>query len=174
MIARSARECLLYIQLHPCACGAPSPAKSKGVVSTDAGLVARYAGTCGRCGSENTLEFTLDPETSPLDAYGGDRPSQIICPGQFAQHSDDLAARWPGDPAQIPATTRGAAREDLSWAIRDLEEVAKFMRDGAVLESAFTSEAGRALYRAQPGRFRRLRLHARIEAYRRLVAALTA
>ena len=36
---------------------------------------------CVQCGPENTLEFTLDPETSPLDAYGGDKPSQIICPG---------------------------------------------------------------------------------------------
>jgi hypothetical protein len=145
------------------------------VVSSDGGLVARYAGTCVPCGRENTFEFTLDPETPPVDAYGaGDKPSQIICPGQFAHHSDDLAARWPGDPAQIPGAKRGAAREDLSWAVRDLEEVAKFMRDGAVPEEAFTSEVGRALYRAQPGRFRRLRLNARIEAYRRLVAALAA
>lgn len=175
MIARSARECLLYLQLHPCACGAPNPAKSKGVASANGGLVARYAGTCVPCGRENAFEFTLDPETPPLDAYGaGDKPSQIICPGQFAQHSDELAARWPADPALIPAAKRGVAREDLTWALRDLEEVAKFMRDGAVPEEAFTSEAGRALYRAQPGRFRSLRLNARIEAYRRLVAAFGA
>ncbi|MCY1074079.1 hypothetical protein [Archangium lansingense] len=163
---------MLYIQLHPCACGAPNPAKSQGVHSTENGLVARYAGTCERCGRENTFEFTLAPETPPLDAYGGERPSQLICPGQFAQHSDELAARWPADPATLPADKRGAAREELSWAIRDLEEVAKFMVDGAVPEAAFTSDAGLALYRAQPGRFRRMRLEARIEAYRRLVAAL--
>ncbi len=173
MIARSARECLLFLQLHPCACGAPNPAKSGGVVSTGAGLAARYAGTCAKCGRESRFEFVLHPETPPLDAYGLEAPSQLICPGQFAMHSDELASRWPGEPAQIPNVSRGVAREELTWAMRDLEEVAKFMRDGAVPESAFTSEAGRALYRAQPGRFRSLRLQARIEAYRRLVAALS-
>lgn len=160
------------MQLHPCDCGAPSAAVSKGVHATARGLVARYAGTCARCGRENAFEFELDPETPPIDAYGGARPSQIICPGQFALHSDRLAARWPGDPARIPASERDAAREDLTWAIRDLEEVGKFSRDGAVPEAAFTSDEGRAMYRAQPGRFRSARLNARIQAYRQLVAAL--
>ncbi|MDX2087536.1 MAG: hypothetical protein SFX73_06790 [Kofleriaceae bacterium] len=173
MIARSARECLLYIHLHPCACGAANPATSQGLFATEGGLVARYAGTCAQCGRTSAFEFTLAPDTPPLDAYGvGDRPSEIICPGQFAQHSDQLASRWPGDPAEIPHAKRAAAREDLRWALRDLEEIAKFMRDGAVPEAAFTSEAGRALYQTQPGRFRSARLGARIEAYRRLVAAL--
>ncbi|WP_163988821.1 hypothetical protein [Pyxidicoccus caerfyrddinensis] len=172
MIARSSRECLLYMQFHPCVCGAKNPAASQGVHSTADGLVARYAGTCPRCGHVHTFEFVLDAETPPFDAYGGARPSQLICPGQFALHSDQLAARWPADAAAIPVSKRGAAREDLSWAIRDLEEVAKFFRDGAVPEDAFTSEAGRVLYRAQPGRFRSARMGARIEAYRRLVAAL--
>ena len=172
MIARSARECLLYMQLRPCACGRPNPAASKGVVSRPSGLVARYAGTCPDCKREHAFDFQLDPETPAIDAYGGAKPSQIICPGEFAQHSDDLPARWPGDPTTIPADQKGAAREDLAWAVRDLEEVAKFMVDGAVPEAAFTSEKGRELYRAESGRFRALRLNARIEAYRKLLAAV--
>ena len=171
MIARSSRECLLYMQLHPCACGAPSATASRGVRATASGLVASYAGACPQCGRENAFEFELDPEIPPLDAYGGARPSQIICPGQFALHSDELAARWPAAPTTIPADERAAAREALVWAMHDLEEVAKFARDGAVPEAAFTSEAGRELYHAQPGRFRSARLTARMEAYRRLVAA---
>ena len=160
------------MELHPCACGAPTAAASKGVHSTARGLVARYAGTCASCGREQTFEFELDPEMPPIDAYGGARPSQIICPGEFALHSDRLAARWPADASQIPASQRGAAREELAWAVRDLEEVAKFARDGAVPEAAFSSEAGRAMFQSQPGRFRSARLNARIEVYRRLLAAL--
>jgi hypothetical protein len=165
---------LLFMHLTPCVCGATTAPQSRGVHAAAHGLVARYAGPCAACGRERAFEFELDPETPPIDAYGGAQPSRIICPGQFALHSDELAARWPADGALIPAERRTAAREDLVWAIRDLEEVAKFSVDGAVPEAAFTSARGRELYRAQSGRFRAARLAARTEAYRRLVEALRA
>jgi hypothetical protein len=171
LVARSSPECHLYIRLHPCECGEVALVTQHDVVSSDAGLVARYRGACGRCNRARAFDFVLDPEIPPADAFGGAAASSIICPGQFALHSDDLSSRWPASPAAIRAEDRGRARLDLFWAIRALEEVVKFIPAGAdaVPAAAFTSDAGRAVYAREPGRFRALRLGARLTAYRGLL-----
>jgi hypothetical protein len=144
------------------------------LVSSDAGLVARYEGVCSKCGRKRSFEFVLDPETPPLDAFGGARPSRIVCPGEFALHSDQLASRWPAAIEVLRPADRERARDDLAWAIRALEEVVKFIPEGAdaVPVAAFTSTSGRAAHAAEPGRFRALRLNARLGAYRQLLADL--
>jgi hypothetical protein len=160
--------------LHPCSCGDARVPKQHAVVQGEVGLIARYDGDCPRCGLARRFDFVLDPDLPPPDAYGGDKPSQIICPGQFALHSDMLASRWPANPAAITPVDRGRARDDLAWAIRALEEVEKLIPPGAdaVPANAFTSEEGRAAYAAEPGRFRKLRIGARLAAYRQILADL--
>lgn len=174
LVSRSSPECHLYIQLHPCDCGERELATEHKLVSGDAGLVARYAGTCGKCGRQRTFDFLLDPDIPPADAYGGPRPSKIVCPGEWALHSDQLASRWPAAVDAIRPGDAGRARDDLAWAIRALEEVVKFIPDGAdaVPATAFLSASGRAIYADEPGRFRALRLNARLSAYRQLLADL--
>jgi hypothetical protein len=173
LVSRSSPECHLYIQLHPCECGERALSTTHQLVSSDAGLVARYQGAC-KCGRKRSFEFVLDPETPPLDAFGGTRPSQIVCPGEFALHSDQLASRWPAAVDAIRPGDLPRARDDLAWAIRALEEVVKFIPAGAdaVPVAAFTSTSGRAAHAAEPGRFRALRLNARLGAYRQLLADL--
>lgn len=174
LVSRSSPECHLYIQLHPCECGERALTTTHQLVSGAAGLVARYQGTCGKCSRQRSFEFVLDPETPPLDAFGGTRPSRIVCPGEYALHSDQLASRWPAAVDAIRAPDLVRARDDLAWAIRALEEVVKFIPDGAdaVPSAAFTSASGRAAYDGEPGRFRALRLNARLGAYRQLLADL--
>ncbi len=170
-MARSSPECRLYMELRPCACGRAEPPGEDEVLRDARGLVARYEGRCPQCGAARKFEFELDPETVPPDVFGGSRPSRMICPGQFALHSDRLASRWPARPAP---PDRAAAREDLFWAVRALEEVLKFVPAGgdAVPAEAFSSEEGRAAYAAEPGRFRAIRLRARLGAYRETLASL--
>jgi hypothetical protein len=172
LVARSSPECHLYIQLHPCSCGERALVTRHAVVSAPVGLVARYEGTCGTCGAARRFEFQLDPELPPDDAFGGFRPSQIVCPGEYALHSDDLASRWPASVESIRPADRARARHDLAWAVSALEEVLKFIPPGAdaVPAAAFTSPAGRAAHAAEPGRFRAVRIAARLGAYRTLLA----
>jgi hypothetical protein len=170
-VARSSAECHLYMALHPCPCGeAAAPTEHKVVQGKD-GLVAQYRGQCAKCGRAREFDFTLDPEVPPVDAFGGATPSRVVCPGQFALHADRLASRWPADMAKLSDAQRAQARDDLAWAARALEEVLKFVpADGdEVPAAAFTSAEGRAALAAEPGRFRKVRLQARLEAYRQLL-----
>lgn len=172
LVARSSAECHLYMALNPFPCGEGAAPADHSVVQGKDGLVAQYRGQCARCGRARAFEFALDPETPPVDAFGDSKPSRIICPGQFALHSDRLAARWPADTAGLNDARRAQARDDLAWAARALEEVLKFVpADGdAVPPAAFTSAEGRAALAAEPGRFRKIRLQARLDAYRELLA----
>ena len=62
--------------------------------------------------------------------------------------------------------------EDLDIARAALEEVIKFLPDGAdsVPDNAFWTERGRAVRDREPGRFRRARLAAVLDVYRKQLA----
>jgi hypothetical protein len=164
LIARSAPECRLYIDLNPCSCGEWSFDVRHTLRSgPDGALIAVYEGACPRCGLPRRFEFALDPATPPPPpAYGGPRPSRIICPGQFALVADHAS--------------RASGRDALARAIAAQQEVIKFIPAGAdeVPAEAFTSWEGRALYAREPGRFRRYRLEAVAEAYRDALAGYEA
>ncbi|GLV52650.1 hypothetical protein TBS_32140 [Thermobispora bispora] len=175
LIARSAAECHLYMDLHPCRCGNLDFEPAHWLELNGEHLVARYEGTCPGCGTKRSFEFVLDPEIPPLPpAFGGDRPSQIIDPGQFLYVSQQLASAVPADPAELgPDEDLWEAKELLRTAIAALEEVLKFIPEGAdrVPEEAFTSPEGWLIYQREPGRFRRRRLEAVLAAYRRILQA---
>src|SRR5262245_31108671 len=108
LVARSAPECRLYMDLHACSCGSVAFESRHSLRVGDTGaLVAVYSGTCANCGLPRLFEFELDPRTPPLPpAFGGPEPSRIICPGQFAIVADHEAATG-GNSA--PADDRAAA-----------------------------------------------------------------
>jgi hypothetical protein len=154
------------MDLHPCACGtADFEARHRLRTGDDGGLVAVYAGLCPNCGLPRLFEFALAPQTPPPPpAFGGDEPSRIICPGQFALLADrEASAASTTDPQR--------RRAALERALAAQTEVAKFAVGGAVPASAFTSAEGAALYAADPGRFDADRLAAVAEEYRRSVGA---
>jgi len=175
LVARSAPECRLYLDLHPCSCGeAAFPVRHLLRTGTSGGLEAVYEGTCPRCGLPRRFVFTLDPATPPPPpAYGGAAASHIICPGEFALVADRSARSTPVDPAGLTPEQRQRGRAWLAQALAAEEEIAKFIPSGldAVPPEAFTSHEGRVLYRREPGRFHRDRLAAVAQAYREALAA---
>jgi hypothetical protein len=174
LVARSAPECRLYIDLSPCSCGETAfDVRHALRTGPDGVLVAVYEGACPRCGLPRRFEFALDPATPPVPpAYGGPRPSQIICPGQFALVADRAAASAELVPAGMAPAARSRGRDALARALAAQQEVIKFIPAGAdeVPAAAFTSPEGRALYAREPGRFRRYRLEAVARAYRDALA----
>jgi hypothetical protein len=154
------------MDLHPCSCGTADFGANHKLRPGGGALVAVYAGTCRGCGLPRLFEFVLAPRTPPPPpAFGGDEPSQIICPGQFAL----LADREARAASTTDAVRRRAA---LDLAVAAHAEVAKFVPAGAgaVPAAAFTSRAGAALYAADPGRFDADRLAVVADAYRRALA----
>jgi hypothetical protein len=165
------------MELHPCACGASAVEQERHLESGDDGeLIAVYQGPCSRCGRPRRFLFTLDSELPPPPpAYGGAAPSSIICPGQFALRADSAAASVPVDDGTgDPRVAVGAGRV-LAEAAAAQIEVLKFVPadSDAVPAASFTSAEGRALYADEPGRFRRARLEAVLEAYREALSSVS-
>lgn len=170
LLARSSRECRLYMDLHICSCG-ESRFEARHVLNQSAGgpLLAVYEGTCPRCGLARRFTFTLDEALPPPPpAFGGPRPSSIICPGEFLLVAAQAAGSAPADPNGLSGQQRATARNALATAAAAVEEVLKFIPEGAdaVPQAAVTSSAGAALYSREAGRFSRARLGAVLAAYR--------
>lgn len=174
LVARSSPECRLYIELHPCTCGETSLEVRDRLVSLDAGLGAVYEGPCPRCGAQRRFEFLLDPEIPPGDKFGGTKPSELIDAGQYLIVADDAARRVPADPTELDEDERRIASWWMNRAVNALEEVSKAIPPGAdaVPHIAMFSDAGKAVYSREPGRFRKLRIEAVLDAYREVLRAV--
>jgi hypothetical protein len=178
LVSRSAEESLLFMDLQPCpGCGTQGFDWTGHHVEDDAGaLLSVYDGPCQECGTPRRYEFAPADPTPAAPGFGGPSPSQLIDPGQFLVLAKQAASLVPADPANCPPDDRDEAREAINTAIAAVEEVLKFVRpdSGAVAAEEFWSEQGRAVYAADPGQFRRGRLDAVADAYRRIRAAYTA
>jgi hypothetical protein len=166
-LARTGDEAQLYMDLHPCVrCGSAETPWKTGLTIVD-GVAARvYYGACGTCGTERRFEFRL-PEiddiriTGKVVDFGGPEPSELLDPGEWLSVADLTASRVPvGRPA--------AARHALSVAVGAIEEILKFVPDGAarVPVEAFRTTKGLDVYAAEPGRFERERLEIVRDTYR--------
>lgn len=167
LIARSAIECHLYIELHPCSCGeALEPGRHR-LESRESGLVAVYRAGCRRCGSTRHFEFVMGDAIVPLGKFGGSKPSQIIDAGEFLAVADSAARQVPADVSGLDAGARARARTLMHRAAAAIEEVLKFILPGeeAVSQEALSSTHSAAMYSEEPGRFRRSRLQAVLRVY---------
>jgi hypothetical protein len=177
LVARTPEEARLYMDLHPCECDGAGFEPAHWLEDRDGTMVAVYEGQCPGCGRTRRFEFALDPaEAPPPPAYGGADPSQIIDPGEFLRMGDHYASRYPADPPDDPPGTRDAARRAMAYAVATTDEVLKFIPPGRdrVPGSAFTSDLGRAMYRASPERFERIALLRRLALFREILGDLTA
>ncbi len=162
LYARTAEEARLYMELHSCSCGESAFEAHSAVVQEQGVLLSRYTGRCPRCGARREFLFELPEQIRAiaLDGldFGGSDPSRLLDAGEWLAVSDRYAKRVPRTPG------------DLSIAIAALEEVLKFIPEGAdrAPAGAFRSAQGRAVRDAEPGRFRRARLEAAGEVYREL------
>ena len=167
LYARTNAEAHLYMDLRPCSCGETQFDRHSAVITQGGVLCSRYAGACAGCGRPREFVFEL-PETfrpirgdfGELGDLGGDEPSRLLDPGEWMAIAVERAKRQPG------------TRDDLAFARAAVEEVMKFIPADAerVPDEAFTSERGRAIRDAEPGRFRRVRLAATLEAWGDILA----
>ncbi|HEY3502779.1 MAG TPA: hypothetical protein VGN37_08380 [Actinocatenispora sp.] len=175
LLARGVAEARLYVLLHPCdRCGETEFDPDWAPGADGAELLVRYAGNCPNCGVRREFTFRMlgdDPgaEGDGL-AFGGERPSVLIDPGEWLWFADRLAASVPGGTSGPPPTERDAAVEDLRTAAAAVDEALKFVPTGEELVpfSAFVSDRGRSVYAEEPGRFRRVRLENSRDELRRL------
>jgi hypothetical protein len=174
LVSRSTEESHLYMHLHPCECGETDfEWRDHQLVQGDGCLLSIYSGECQRCGRPRRFEFALAPEPSPPPpALGATAPSQIIDPGEFWHASRQFAGTVPADPGAVSDDEFHGAYDALAFALASLDEVLKFIPDGAdaVPAGAFRSQLGQRLHAEAPERFTRSWLAADREAHRRLLA----
>lgn len=176
-LARTNEEAHLYMDLHPCACGEAAFERKSAVHSTDEGLVSVYRGDCPRCGAAREVRFRI-PEKVLVPSrpvrFGGDEPSQLLDPGEWMALADRWASVAPPGPSIVDVEPRRQAARSVERAAAAMDEVLKFIPAGedAVPAAAFVSERGRQVYGAEPGRFRRARLEAVRDTYRRIAGEL--
>lgn len=174
--ARTRDEAHLYMDLHPCAECGDADVPWENAILDDAGTpVRRYTGTCPGCGAVREFVFALPERPAVLPdhevlSFGGPERSELLDAGEWLWVSD-LAAQSATGVALDPEGVRVAdaeAREALAVAVAALNEILKFVPDGAdaVPDSAFWSDRGRELRHAAPGRFERRRLQAVRDTYR--------
>ncbi|MFI8994599.1 hypothetical protein [Streptomyces sp. NPDC053542] len=175
LIARSALEAHLYMDLHPCECGVADFARQHSLQQRAGALVSVYEGACAGCGRQRQFVFEMAEETPPPPpAFGGPTPSRIIDPGEFQAVANSVSARVGPLLLAAPPAERGEHRAALEYGLAAVEEVIKFFPAGEdrIPAGAFTSERGRALYEKDPEKFSRDLVEDEIAGKRRILASL--
>ncbi|GAA2575295.1 hypothetical protein GCM10010435_58970 [Winogradskya consettensis] len=151
-IARTLAEAEIYLQLHPCTCGAIDIPGA-----THRGDALWYDGACPLCGRPRAEPFGL-PLAAPAFGthfetfYGGPQPSTLIDAGEWL----DLRARYasvvPPAPGSAPSVvTRYTER--ITQATAQVTEYLKFIpgngRWTTPPRSAYWTDAGREAARKE-------------------------
>jgi hypothetical protein len=169
LVARSSSECRLYLERHAHDCGEKAFQARSTLEKRGGDMYAIYEAACPKCGRLRRVEFLLHPEVPPpAPAYGGSKVSQIIDPGEFFLAADRAAKDAPDSLKGLSPERAAYARARLTEAVAAMDEVLKFIPKGAddIPASAFTSAAGKEIYRKTPTRFIRSRLEAIANTYR--------
>lgn len=172
LIARSAQEAHLYMDLHACVCGAAELDRQQRLEDRDGTLISVYQGSCRQCGRLRTFEFTIPDDQPPPPAFGGPKPSHIIDPGEFLWVVDQVSTESGLRLLSAPLTEHREIGAATAYAIAALEEVEKFLPKDAdrIPENRFTSQRGRELYAKDPTRFTHQDLTSALELKRRILA----
>lgn len=149
------QEAQLFVELRGCGCGTGLAVVDHELHQRGGEMVARFADTCQSCGAQQVYEIALSAKQVLPPAFGGPDPSSLVDPGEFLWTSDQAAAQVPVDVSHLDQVQRKAAAAALQYAMAALDEVVKFVAVGTDLvpAEAFVSELGKAMYRANPGRF---------------------
>ena len=171
--AHSSLEAHLYMDLHPCECGSSDFDRRHRLEQRGDDIVAVYEGPCARCDRNRLFTFLMAEETPPPPpAFGGPESSEIIDPGEFAAVASDVSRRVGLELLNSPESEHYRHRGAIAYAVAAIEEVQKFIPPGqdAIPASAFTSEAGRARYEMDPGKFSRDILEIELRLTRQILA----
>ena len=85
------------------------------------------------------FEFLLDPEVPPPTGFGGSKPSRTLIPASSLIVADRRASECPESIVDLPHDKAEYVCSRLADAAAAIEEVLKFMPDGAdrIPETAF-------------------------------------
>ncbi|MER7957571.1 hypothetical protein [Streptomyces sp. NPDC096030] len=158
LTARSSFEAHLYMDLHPCTCGAGDFDRRHRLEQHGDDIVAVYEGACRQCGTTRRFAFRMAEEIPPPPpAFGGSRPSEIIDPGEFADVAFRISESVGLRLLNSPKSEHYKLRDTVAYTVAAFEEILKFVPPGenAVPATAFTSDAGKARYLRDPGKFAR-------------------
>lgn len=187
LLERSVEEAHLYMAMHPCeVCGESDFECQSAVVMAEGDLASRYQGPCDGCGTAREFVFRL-PEAVSLPGnrmrFGGPEPSELLDAGEWLWVAGNFAAVEPlGDLAaedlaaeELTGEELAAARADLAGAVAAVDEVLKFLPDGAEEppDEAFWSERGKRVRAESPADLRREHLEARRAKYEEALTVLT-
>lgn len=156
---RTSAEAHIYMDQRACACGDIEFERLSAVINDGGVLCSRYFGKCRTCAAQREFIFELPPTQLPITSqkkFGGTDRSRLLDAGEWMAIAEYYAKLDPG------------TFNDLDTARAAIEEIIKFLPDGAdhVPDDAFWSERGRTVREREPGRFRRARLAAVLDAYR--------
>lgn len=176
-LARTNAEAHIYMDLHPCACGEGSFARTSSVIEVDGELASRYTGTCAGCGKPRQFTFAIPEEVrrapSGSVVFGYDGQSELLDAGEWLFVADRYAR---AGPASYEAGTDAAkqARRQVATAAAAMGEALAFVPDGGrgVPYESLRSVRGRAAFEAEPGRFDKGRLEVVRDTYRQILAEL--
>lgn len=178
-LARTNAEAHIYMDMHPCVCGESSFARDSAVIEAAGDLASRYEGSCPGCGALRQFVFRV-PEEVILPrpgavVFGAGGSSELLDAGEWLF----VAGRYARiAPAKVVPGTEAArvARQQLATAAAAMDEVLAFIPKGAnaVPYKSLRSKRGRAVYKEQPGRFRRERLEVVRDTYRRILTEMDA
>lgn len=168
LVARCVAEAHLYLDIHGCT---RSDRTSRFETRGD-DLVTIYECICG--GEPHRFVFFIPVPEAKNGHYGDENPSSILGPGELLAWSDRVAMTVPSATDSLTPTQRQEARRRLEIAAECVVEVLKFLPQGEsmVPQTAFQSEADRAMQRTEPNRFARARLEALVGTYRGLASRL--
>lgn len=175
LASRSIDEMMLFMDLHPCACGETNFERRSKLVMAGNDMVAHYLNPCARCGQPREFKFVVNdpiPRRPDGGMQFGIEPSKILDPGEFAAASDTLAKQIPGSLQGMSPQQKHQAIDTLDRAAAALDEAIKFIPQGAdeVPAQMFRTPVGMYERDRLPGQFKRYRLEARVGAYRNMLA----
>lgn len=166
LVARSVAEAHLYLDLR----GAERSGRTARLEERGDDLISVYEADCA--GVRKQFEFEIPTPDARSGGYGDEEPSRLIGPGEFMGWSDHVANTVPSASAGLTAADRAEALRRLRVAAECVDEVLKFIEAGSdrVPDDAFRSAYDQAVRDGEPGRFKRARLTAIAESYRRTAA----
>lgn len=156
---RSHLEAHLYMDLHPCECGATDFPRVAEYGTGPAGRQVVYAGRCADCGRDRAFTFRVAEEVPVLAPSAWSTlttPSELLDPGEWLWVAD----RYASHPAEDGVLSPEEAAErctDLAAAAAAVEEALLFVPPGATVvpEDAFRSARGRSVFRGRAAPVRR-------------------
>lgn len=157
--ARSIHEMHFAASLEPCPkCGTRIDAQQLSLAGNDEAWA--LTGNCPRCATPRAFTFVTygDPLTAPAprDELAGPAPSEIISPAQWIAEIDRLIPLVRPDPTKLEIDEWKASRDANKRLLVCLNELRKFIPDGASeIPADKLSDAERVDRKARPERFQR-------------------